>query len=321
MIFQKNPEKENPDRSNVQNMKIFQHFLNYSRMVKLSHSLFALPFAGLSAVLAFLESNLLLDDIVRLGFLIVVCMVTARSAAMGFNRYVDSEIDRENPRTSSREIPSGILSRSRVLIFVAVSSFLFLFACYLINTLCFLLAFPVLLVLFFYSLAKRFTLLCHFILGFAISLAPLGAWIAILEELSLLPFLFSLGLFFHISGFDILYAIQDADFDTKSRLHSIPAKLGPKASFWIAAFNHLVSLGFFVWAGWEAELGVVYYLTLLLVAFLLLQEHRIARESACEILPPSFYWINSLVSVLLFLGILIDRWREVLGKFQIIANI
>ncbi|MCC5814653.1 MAG: UbiA family prenyltransferase [Leptospira sp.] len=302
-------------------MKLFNKFMDYGRMVKFSHSLFALPFAGLAAVLAFLESDLFVSDMFRLTLLIIICMVSGRSAAMGFNRYVDAEMDEKNPRTASRELPRGLISRGSVLFFIALSSFVFLFTSYLINQLAFLLSFPVLFILFFYSLAKRFTLLCHFILGFAISLAPLGAWIAIREEFAMIPFLFSIGLLTHISGFDILYAIQDADFDSKEKLHSIPAKLGLDFSFRIAFVLHIIAVIVFGFAGWFAELGLVYYISLGIIALLLIQEHRIAWQSATEVLPPSFYWINSVISLVLFVGILIDRWGEVVGKLQTLATI
>lgn len=302
-------------------MRLVRHFLNYSRMIKLSHSLFALPFAGLAAILAFLESDLLLEDVIFLGLLIVICVISARSAAMGFNRYVDAEIDRKNPRTKEREIPAGVLSKTNVLVFVVISSLVFIGASYFINTFCFILSFPTLFILFFYSLTKRFTLFSHFFLGFAISLAPLGTWIAIKGEFAILPILFSAGLLFHISGFDILYAIQDADFDTKSKLHSIPAKLGVQNSFRIAALCHIISVVLFFIAGIEAELGNFYYIALVFAIILLLQEHKIANESATEILPSKFYWINSMISIILFIGILIDRWSEVIGKFQMMANI
>lgn len=302
-------------------MKILKKFLNYGRMVKFSHSLFALPFAGLAAVLAFLESDLYLSDMLRLTVLIIICMVSARSAAMGFNRYIDAEIDRKNPRTANREIPAGLLSQGSVLFFIGLSSFVFLFASFFINQLCFVLAFPTLIILFLYSLAKRFTLLCHFILGFAISLAPIGAWVAIREEFALIPILFSLGLLTHIAGFDILYAIQDADFDSRDKLHSIPSKLGVKTSFILAIILHLFAIGFFYAAGWVAELGWIYQASLVLVGILLIAEHKIAKDQARDILPPSFYWINSIISLVLFIGILLDRWTEFIGKLQSLANI
>ncbi|WCL50586.1 putative 4-hydroxybenzoate polyprenyltransferase [Leptospira sp. GIMC2001] len=290
-------------------------------MVKFSHSLFALPFAGLAAILAFLESDLMLRDIIRLSVLIIVAMISARSAAMGFNRYIDSEMDEKNPRTSDREIPKGKISPASVLFFIGLSSFVFLFSSYLINMLCFVLAFPVLFILFFYSLAKRFTLLCHFILGIAISLAPLGAWIAIREEFDWIPMLFSLGLFLHIAGFDILYAIQDMDFDKSANLHSIPARLGETNSYRLAIASHIISLAFFVFAGYVAMLGWIYYLSLAVVVLLLIEEHKISHDYAKRLLPPRFYQINSFISLIIFLGILIDRWSEVLNKLELLVRL
>lgn len=302
-------------------MKLIQKFLNYGRMIKFSHSLFALPFAGISAILAFLESDFMLLDILRLSGLIIVCMVSARSAAMGFNRYLDSEIDRRNPRTSNREIPQGILSPISVLFFIAFSSAIFVFASYWINFLCFVLAFPTLGFLFLYSLTKRFTLFCHFYLGVALSLAPLGAWIAIREDISLVPILFSFGLLMHITGFDILYAIQDADFDSKEKLHSIPAKLGLTNSFHLARILHILSIFIFTLAGYVADLGVIYFLSVAIMGFLLIWEHKIANEQATEILPASFYFINSVISIVIFFGILFDRWSEFIGKLQILEKL
>lgn len=302
-------------------MKFIHKFFDYGRMIKFSHSLFALPFAGIAVILAFLESDFMIVDMARLSGLIIVCLVSARSAAMGFNRYIDAEIDKKNPRTSKREIPAGVLSPISVLVFIGVSCFVFLFASYLINFLCFILAFPALAILFLYSLAKRFTLLCHFILGFSLSMAPLGAWIAIAEDISLVPILFSIGLLFHITGFDILYAIQDADFDSKEALHSIPAKLGLQNSFHLARILHILSVFSFIIAGRVADLGFIYYVSIIIIAILLIWEHKIANDQAKEILPPAFYNINSLISVVIFFGILFDRWGEFLGKLQILVKI
>ncbi|NCN08457.1 MAG: UbiA family prenyltransferase [Leptospira sp.] len=302
-------------------MKFIHKFFDYGRMIKFSHSLFALPFAGIAVILAFLESDFMIVDMARLSGLIIVCLVSARSAAMGFNRYIDAEIDKKNPRTSKREIPAGVLSPISVLVFIGVSCFVFLFASYLINFLCFILAFPALAILFLYSLAKRFTLLCHFILGFSLSMAPLGAWIAIAEDISLVPILFSIGLLFHITGFDILYAIQDADFDSKEALHSIPAKLGLQNSFHLARILHILSVFSFIIAGRVADLGFIYYVSIIIIAILLIWEHKIANDQATEILPPAFYNINSLISVVIFFGILFDRWGEFLGKLQILVKI
>jgi 4-hydroxybenzoate polyprenyltransferase len=288
-------------------------------MVKFSHSLFALPFAGVSAILAFLEMDSNLGEILRLSLWISVCLVSARSAAMGFNRYIDSEIDRKNPRTANREIPSGKISATSVLVFVGLSSFIFLFSSYMINPLCFILAFPALFLLFFYSMAKRFTLLCHFILGISIALAPLGAWIAITESLDWIPIYLSLGLFTHIAGFDILYAIQDADFDRKEKLYSIPASLGPGRATFVAGLIHASAILFFFLAGMEASFGCDYYLFLILIVGLVGLEYGIALRYRGRTLPPRFYWINSSIGFFLFFGILFDRWNEITSRISLLG--
>ncbi|TGN16774.1 UbiA-like polyprenyltransferase [Leptospira ilyithenensis] len=297
-------------------MNIFKNIILYGQMVKLSHTLFALPFAGISFILAYLQSPLETVDLIRIGLLIVICMVSARSAAMGFNRYVDAEIDERNPRTEKREIPSGKISKLSALLFIGLSAFIFIFSSFFINKLAFLLSFPALFVLFLYSLTKRFTLFCHLVLGLAISLAPLGAWIAMTESIDTIPILFSLGLLFHISAFDILYAIQDADFDAKEGLHSIPSQFGEKKSRIIAVILHVLSLFGFSFAGRFAELGILYYLVLSIIAFLLFYEHRLSWNHRSKELPPRFYQINSWISVVLFFAILIDKWSEFLIKLS-----
>ncbi|TGL45151.1 UbiA-like polyprenyltransferase [Leptospira perdikensis] len=295
-------------------MNFFKNLILYAKMVKFSHTLFALPFAGISFILAYLESTLDTGDLLRIGALVLVCMVSARSAAMGFNRYVDSEIDEKNPRTQNREIPSGKISKLSALLFIGLSSFIFIFASFFVNKLAFLLSFPALFVLFLYSLTKRFTLFCHLVLGFAISLAPLGAWIAITETVNLVPVLFSLGLLFHISAFDVLYAIQDMDFDAKENLHSIPSRLGETKSRGIAVVLHILSFVFFIFAGISAGLGVMYFLILSVIGILVLYEHKISYQYKSKDLPIVFYQINSWISVVLFLAILFDKWNEFLLK-------
>jgi 4-hydroxybenzoate polyprenyltransferase len=297
-------------------MNFLKNLLLYAQMVKFSHTLFALPFAGISFVLAYLESSLELGDLLRIFFLTILCMVSARSAAMGFNRYVDSEIDEKNPRTKERELPSGKISKFSALLFIGLSSFIFIFSSFFVNKLAFLLSFPALFVLFLYSLTKRFTFFCHLVLGFAISLAPLGAWIAVTENLSLIPILFSLGLLFHIAAFDVLYAIQDMDFDTKENLHSIPSALGENNSRIIASCLHILSISFFVWAGIASELQIMYFLILSGIGILILYEHKISFDTKTKDLPLKFYQINSWISVVLFFAILIDKWNELLLKFS-----
>lgn len=285
-------------------------------MIKFSHTLFALPFAGISFLLAYLESPLEMNDLIRIGLLCILCMFSARSAAMGFNRYVDAEIDEKNPRTENREIPAGKISKIAALLFIGLSSFIFILASFFVNKIAFLLSFPALFVLFLYSLTKRFTLFCHMVLGFALALAPLGAWIAITESISLVPIFFSLGLLFHISAFDVLYAIQDMNFDQKENLHSIPAKLGEKNARIIAISLHLVSLIIFVIAGRYAELGIAYFIILGFIGLLVIYEHQLSWKHESGELPVEFYQVNSYISVILLLAILVDKWGDLILKLS-----
>jgi len=285
-------------------------------MIKFSHTLFALPFAGISFLLAYLESPLEMNDLIRIGLLCILCMFSARSAAMGFNRYVDAEIDEKNPRTENREIPAGKISKIAALLFIGLSSFIFILASFFVNKIAFLLSFPALFVLFLYSLTKRFTLFCHMVLGFALALAPLGAWIAITESISLVPIFFSLGLLFHISAFDVLYAIQDMNFDQKENLHSIPAKLGEKNARIIAISLHLVALIIFVIAGRYAELGIAYFIILGFIGLLVIYEHQLSWKHESGELPVEFYQVNSYISVVLLLAILVDKWGDLILKLS-----
>ncbi|MDF3818306.1 putative 4-hydroxybenzoate polyprenyltransferase [Leptospira sp. 96542] len=297
-------------------MKFFKNLVLYGQMVKFSHTLFAMPFAGICFLLAYLESPLESGDLLRIALLCLVCLVSARSAAMGFNRYVDAEIDEKNPRTEMREIPAGKISKLSALLFIGLSSFVFIFASFFVNKLAFLLSFPALFVLFLYSLTKRFTLFCHLVLGLAIALAPLGAWVAVTETISLIPILFSAGLLFHISAFDVLYAIQDMDFDKKENLHSIPSKLGELNSRIIAVLLHILCFGFFIFAGYTAGLGILYFLILSVIVVLVLYEHKISYVYRGKNLPLKFYQINSWISVVLFFAILIDKWSEFFIKIS-----
>ncbi len=193
----------------------------YGRMIKFSHSIFALPFA-LSAVILATRTH---SFSVWKFFWIVVAMVAARSAAMGFNRLVDADIDGKNPRTSMREIPSGHLTKSSTIRFIIISGAVFILSAAMLGKLCFYFSMPVLLLLLFYSYTKRFTWFCHIYLGFVISLAPLGAWVAMTNSMSLPIIFLSLALMTNIGGFDILYACQDLDFDAEEKLFSIPSAI------------------------------------------------------------------------------------------------
>ena len=228
---------------------------NYLSLVKFSHTIFAMPFAFIGFFLAIPQasasgecvimpgtmSGLLSPILLQKFALVLVCMVTARNAAMAFNRYLDRHFDALNPRTAIREIPAGILSAESALRFVIGNSIVFVIATWFINPLCFYLSFVALFVVLFYSYTKRFTALCHLVLGVGLSLAPIGAYLAVTGSFAVLPLLFSFAVVFWVSGFDIIYALQDAEFDKAHQLNSIPAALGKKNALLVSRILHVCS--------------------------------------------------------------------------------
>ena len=268
-------------------------------MIKFSHTLFALPFALMGAALAVSKPGVVVSGI-KPWVGILICMVGARSAAMAFNRIVDRRIDAKNPRTATRHIPSGVLSTQSVAIFTVVSCSIFL-----AGTAMFLpenpwplrLSSPVLLWLLGYSLAKRFTSLAHVWLGVALGMAPAAAWVAFRGELSLTPVLLGLAVTFWVSGFDILYACQDYDFDTKAGLHSIPARFGIGRSLKIASLLHLLMIFMLVGVGISMPLGWIYYGGVLVVASLLVYEHSLVKPEDLSKVNVAFFQMNILISI------------------------
>ncbi|MDM8524155.1 UbiA-like polyprenyltransferase [Desulfococcaceae bacterium HSG8] len=282
---------------------ITDRILVYGRMIKFSHTLFALPFALSAVVLAHRRYPIYIADILW----ILLAMVGARSAAMGFNRIADARIDAKNPRTSNREIPAGKLSVNSARLFVFLSSGLFIFAAAMLGKMCFYLSFPVLVILFFYSYTKRFTWLAHLYLGFAISLAPLGAWLAIAKTFSW-PILFLCsGLMTYIAGFDILYACQDTDFDKKEGLFSIPARFGIREALLIARVLHCCSFGSFILFFFAFNMHIIYLCTVFLIGLLFVAEHWLVRPDDLTHINIAFFHINSLISLFLFIGVLADE--------------
>ena len=275
----------------------------FGRMIRFSHTVFALPFALGAVVLAQrfrpLTPQLLLW--------ILVAMAGARSAAMGFNRIADMEIDRTNPRTAGRELSTGAISLKAALGFVGISSLVFVLAAAMISRLCLFLSFPVLAILFLYSYTKRFTLLSHLYLGFGISLAPVGAWIAVTGRFDPSVMILSLALLTYIAGFDILYACQDLEFDRSTGLCSIPARLGPAAAFHISAIFHGITFLSLLLMLVVFDLGVVYLLATVVMGVLLIVEHRLVRPHDLTRIEAAFFHVNSAISVILFLGILGDE--------------
>lgn len=284
------------------NTVIKRKTMAYGKMIKFSHTIFALPFALSAAVLAWEVHPLSIPDL----FLILAAMVGARSAAMGFNRIVDADIDGINPRTAIREIPAGILSKKEAVFFVAVSSLLFVGASALLSPLCFRLSFPVLFVLLFYSYTKRFTSFCHLYLGFAISLAPVGTWVAITGTLNPGVLFLAGGLWTYIAGFDILYACQDIDFDREQGLSSLPARLGAQKAMQVSAVLHGITLACFLAMYLALDMHPVFLAFLAGIAVLLVAEHRLVSPEDLTHIDLAFFHMNSVISVTLFLGVLVE---------------
>jgi 4-hydroxybenzoate polyprenyltransferase len=276
--------------------------LDYGKMIKFSHTVFALPFALSAVVLAWRTHAPSAWDL----FLILTAMVGARSAAMGFNRIVDADIDGKNPRTAVREIPSGVLTRFQALMFVTVSSLLFVGSAALLSPLCFVLSIPVLGLLFFYSYTKRFTAYCHLVLGFVISLAPVGAWVALTGTLNWGIAMLAAALWFYIAGFDILYACQDIDFDREQGLFSLPVRLGPARAMQVSTVLHILFLAFLLGVYGYFDMHWVFLAFWAVIAGLIVFEHRLVRPDDLSRIDVAFFHVNSAVSVLLFAGILIQ---------------
>lgn len=292
-------------------MSVFNQISNYLRMIKFSHTLFALPLAGIAFVQALPYTTLIqngapMPDFFWMLLKVVVAMAALRSAAMGFNRLVDRDIDGRNPRTSNREIPGGAISPASAWVFVVASLAIFFAAAFTINPLCALLSPVAVFVVLGYSYTKRFTFLCHFFLGMAIGIAPTAVWLAMLERVDVLPMLWSGGLMFYIAGFDILYACQDHEFDRDAGLHSVPARFGISAALWVARICHVIALSFFIAAGAYSGSGPIFLATAGVVGVLFWIEHRLVGPGKLEKIPIAFFHINASISIILLAGILID---------------
>lgn len=269
---------------------------NYLQLIRFSHTIFALPFALLGAVLAWAQPGTVFRWQDLLG--ILVCMVAARSAAMAFNRLVDRRIDALNPRTATRHLPAGLLSVRGVAAFTIASSAIFVAATaiFLPKTLPLILSLPVLLFLLGYSLAKRFTSLCHYWLSAALMLSPVAAWIAVRNEFSLIPASLAAVIFFWVGGFDILYACQDADFDRSARLHSIPARFGIAKALHIALASHLITIVMLLGVWQIAGLGWIFLAGVLAIALLLLYEHSLVSANDLTRVNIAFFQVNAVIS-------------------------
>lgn len=271
-------------------------FKNYLSLVKFSHTVFAMPFALIGFFLAYHELPGLFS--LKLLLLVILCMVFARNAAMSFNRLVDSHIDTKNPRTSLREIPRGVISRQSASVFTIANSILFVSITWFINNLVFLLSPIALFVILFYSYTKRFTVLCHFVLGLGLALAPIGAYLAVTGKFAIIPLLYSVIVLFWVSGFDIIYALQDEDFDRSESLKSLPALLGRKRSMLVANILHVIAGSVVIIVGLEIGSTIWYWIGATLFIALLIYQHRIISPDSIKRVNMAFATTNGFASII-----------------------
>jgi 4-hydroxybenzoate polyprenyltransferase len=233
-------------------------------------------------------------------------MIFARSAAMAFNRYLDRNFDAKNPRTAIREIPKGIISAKSALVFTLVSCALFIFTCFFINRICFYLSPVALFVILFYSYTKRFTPLCHLVLGVGLSLAPIGAYLAVTGTFALLPILFSFTVIFWVSGFDIIYALQDEEFDKSNQLYSMPSWLGKAKALRVSELLHLLSFVCVIAAGLLGGFGLWYWIGVAVFAGMLVYQHSIVKPNDLSKVNLAFMTANGIASVVFAVFVITD---------------
>lgn len=275
-------------------------------LVLFAHSIFALPFAMIGFFLGVTTSTQPFNWFLLL--LVLLCMVFARNAAMAFNRYLDRDIDAKNPRTVMRDIPAGRVSANEALIFVIVNCLLFVIATAFINDLCLYLSPVALFVVLFYSYTKRFTALCHLVLGLGLSLAPIGAYIAVTGAFDIVPVLYSFAVLFWVSGFDIIYALQDEDFDRAEKLHSIPAALGIKNALRLSVILHICSAICVILPIFFSEFSFVYYVGVAFFCFMLTYQHLLVKPNDISKVDRAFATTNGYASVVFALCFLLDAF-------------
>lgn len=266
-------------------------------MIKFEHTVFALPFACMGA---FLAARGVPDMVTFLW--IILAMVGARTCAMGFNRIVDREFDKLNPRTAARALPAKAVKLSEAWTMVILAALLFFFACYNLNRLTLMLSPFALGLTLFYSLTKRFTWLCHVVLGLALAFSPLGGWVAVSGSLQYYPFVLSLGVLFWVAGFDTVYACLDADFDADMGLFSLPSRFGRQNAFRIAVLFHIVAFVLFVVTGIVSKLNVFYYVGIIFTGAALFYQHIVVNPRDLTRIQLSFFTLNGLISLTLFVA-------------------
>ena len=281
-------------------MKI-KHYLS---LVKFSHTIFAMPFAFVGFFMAVANFNYELNT--KTLILVVLDMIFARNAAMAFNRYLDRDIDSMNERTTVREIPAGKIKPNEALFFVIINSLLFLISTFFINKLTFILAPIALIVILGYSYTKRFTPLCHLILGMGLALAPIGAFLAVTGKFELLPVIISFVVFFWVAGFDIIYALQDEEFDRKNNLKSIPVLLGKKNALLLSMLLHIAVIILLLYAGIYAKYGLMYWLGTTIFSVILIYQHLIVKPNDLSKINLAFFTLNGIASLIFSILFIIE---------------
>ena len=266
----------------------------YFKLVKFSHTIFAMPFALIGFFLAYkdYETNF------WIFIFIILCMVFVRNSAMSFNRLIDRDIDKKNQRTAKREIPTGIISKRNALLFVIINSVLFIVTTFFINRLVFFLSPVALFVVLFYSYTKRFTSLSHFILGLGLSLAPIGAYISVSNSFALLPIIFSVIVLLWVSGFDIIYAMQDYEFDKQEKLKSIPVLIGKKKSLILSAIIHFITAGLIIFVGLFFNFNYLFWIGAGIFILLLFYQHTIVKINDLSRVNLAFFTTNGIAIVI-----------------------
>ena len=282
-----------------------QAIRSYLSLIKFSHTIFAMPFALIGFTLG-VKWGLEPANYIRVFILVILCMVFARSAAMAFNRYLDKNFDALNPRTAIREIPSGIISANSALLFTIVCSILFMVCAYLLNPLCFYLSPVALSVILGYSYTKRFTPLCHLILGLGLSLAPIGAYLAVTAQFALVPVLISVAVLLWVSGFDIIYALQDEEFDKTQGLHSIPAAVGKAKALRISELLHLVCALVLMYVYASGGFGWLYLAGWFIFITMLVYQHSLVKPNDLSKVNIAFMTANGIASIVFAVFVILD---------------
>jgi 4-hydroxybenzoate polyprenyltransferase len=278
--------------------------LNYLSLVKFSHTIFALPFAIVGYFTAIKITGTSFDW--TLFAKVILCMVFARNAAMAFNRYADRNFDKLNPRTFIREIPAGIISERAALFFVIINVLMFITTTWFINKICFYLSPIAIIVILGYSLTKRFTALCHFVLGVGLSLAPIGAFLAVTGYFNIIPALFSVSILFWVGGFDVIYALQDDDFDKSQKLRSIPVIIGREGALRLSRIIHVISAIFLLIPGIMMQSSSFYYFGWAVFSALLIYQHSLVKTNDLSKVNLAFFTTNGIASVTFLSFYLVD---------------